>query len=224
MKRNRGHLRRVAALATTVGGRDADDDKLEPKLIVISIFEARPLSDDLGNAINLEDEASNFSIKYLTSTKLMGLEAPGKNDKDLPSETMVWWKRDGCPPFEKQPIEKKLIEEGAKKCRPRWRFGNKELSQLWKWADQNPLVSRLFLLGPGAESRNAIIVLMPIVMHAPVDCMDFSTIIVLMSFLTLGFTVGKVYGSQLDKTWSDFLGSLNTELRVWCPWNFCHLI
>ncbi|RVW96999.1 hypothetical protein CK203_032358 [Vitis vinifera] len=23
--------------------------------------------------------------------------------------------------------------------RPRWRMGNKELSQLWKWADQNPL-------------------------------------------------------------------------------------
>ncbi|KAL3516360.1 hypothetical protein ACH5RR_023262 [Cinchona calisaya] len=168
-------------------------------MIVISTFEAQPLSDDVGNAINLEDEASNFSIKYLTSTKLMGLElkdpnfrrhilvqclilfdylkAPGKNDKDLPSETMkeeiknceervkkllemtppkgkeflrsiehilerernwVWWKRDGCPPFEKQPIEKKLIEECVKKRRPRWRLGNKELSQLWKWADLNP--------------------------------------------------------------------------------------
>lgn len=23
--------------------------------------------------------------------------------------------------------------------RPRWRLGNKELSQLWKWADQNPV-------------------------------------------------------------------------------------
>lgn len=23
--------------------------------------------------------------------------------------------------------------------KPRWRLGNKELSQLWKWADQNPV-------------------------------------------------------------------------------------
>ncbi|OMO89731.1 THO complex, subunit THOC1 [Corchorus olitorius] len=50
----------------------------------------------------------------------------------------VWWKRDGCPPFEKQPIEKKTAQDGVKKRRPRWRLGNKELSQLWKWADQNP--------------------------------------------------------------------------------------
>ncbi|GLT46006.1 hypothetical protein SLA2020_197980 [Shorea laevis] len=50
----------------------------------------------------------------------------------------VWWKRDGCPPFEKQPIEKKTVQDGVKKRRPRWRLGNKELSQLWKWADQNP--------------------------------------------------------------------------------------
>lgn len=42
--------------------------------IVLSTFEAQPLSDDEGNAVNLEDEAANFSIKYLTSTKLMGLE------------------------------------------------------------------------------------------------------------------------------------------------------
>ncbi|XP_059652035.1 THO complex subunit 1 isoform X2 [Cornus florida] len=166
--------------------------------VVLNTFEAQPLSDEEGNANHLEDEEATFSIKYLTSSKLMGLElkdpsfrrhilvqclilfdylkAPGKNDKDLPSETMkeevksceervkkllemtppkgkeflhsieqilerernwVWWKRDGCPPFEKQPIDKKSIQEGAKK-RPRWRLGNKELSQLWKWADQNP--------------------------------------------------------------------------------------
>ncbi|GLT88631.1 hypothetical protein SLE2022_066480 [Rubroshorea leprosula] len=49
----------------------------------------------------------------------------------------VWCKRDGCPPFEKQPIENKTVKDGAKKRRPRWRLGNKELSQLWKWADQN---------------------------------------------------------------------------------------
>jgi THO complex subunit 1 len=26
----------------------------------------------------------------------------------------------------------------VKKRRPRWRLGNKELSQIWKWAEQNP--------------------------------------------------------------------------------------
>ncbi|GMY22806.1 THO complex subunit 1 [Fagus crenata] len=147
-------------------------------MIVLNTFEAQPLSDEEGDANNLEEEAANFSIKYLTSSKLMGLElkdpsfrrhilvqclilfdylkAPGKNEKDFPSESMkeeiksceervkkllemtppkgkdflrkidhiiereknwVWWKRDGCPPFEKQPLEKKT---------------------LWKWADQNP--------------------------------------------------------------------------------------
>lgn len=50
----------------------------------------------------------------------------------------VWWKRDGCPAFEKQPIEKKTAQDGVKKRKPRWRLGNKELSQLWKWSDQNP--------------------------------------------------------------------------------------
>ncbi|KAL6495764.1 suppressor of the transcriptional defect of hpr1 by overexpression [Orobanche gracilis] len=173
--------------------------------VVLNTFAAQPLSDE-GSAINLEDEGSNFRIKYLTSSNLMGLElkdpsfrrhilvqclilfdylkAPGKNDKDLPSDTMVtsdfyakeeietceervknllemtpprgkeflhsiehilerernwvWWKRDGCPPFEKQPIEKELPQEAGRKRRPRWRLGNKELSQLWKWADQNP--------------------------------------------------------------------------------------
>lgn len=164
--------------------------------VVLNTFEAQPLNDEEGN---LEEEAATFSIKYLTSSKLMGLElkdpsfrrhilvqclilfdylkAPGKSDKDSPSEIMkeeiksceervknllvvtppkgkeflqsiehilerernwVWWKRDGCPPFEKQPIEKKSHQDGVKKRRPRWRLGNKELSQLWKWADQNP--------------------------------------------------------------------------------------
>ncbi|KAK3025318.1 hypothetical protein RJ639_044449, partial [Escallonia herrerae] len=243
-------------------------------MVVLDTFEAQPLSDEEGNANNLEDEASTFSIKYLTSSKLMGLEvtasslhirsllmededlkaeerglevsgrnnlrfnvelltekareyglqrstaqswaltllkdpsfrrhilvqclilfdyqkegitvlvmgrfglfeqvthstmlpllssssphsapgqAPGKSDKDLPSDTLkeelktcedrvkklltvtppkgeeflrsiehilerernwVWWKRDGCPPFEKQPIEKKSLQDGAKK-------------------------------------------------------------------------------------------------------------
>ncbi|KAK9117914.1 hypothetical protein Scep_016007 [Stephania cephalantha] len=169
-------------------------------MVVLDTFEAQPLSDDDGNANNLEEEeASAFSIKYLTSSKLMGLElkdpsfrrhvllqclilfdylkAPGKNDKDGPSETMkeeiksceervkkllemippkgkeflnsvehilereknwVWWKRDGCPPLEKHPTEKKAGHDGLKKRKPRWRLGNRELSQLWKWADQNP--------------------------------------------------------------------------------------
>ncbi|KAJ4973113.1 hypothetical protein NE237_006287 [Protea cynaroides] len=168
-------------------------------MVVLDTFEAQPLNDDDGNTNNLEEEAATFSIKYLTSSKLMGLElkdpsfrrhilvqclilfdylkAPGKNDKDGPSESMkeeinsceervkkllevtppkgkeflhciehilereknwVWWKRDGCPPFEKQAVEKKTGQDGVKKRRPRWRLGNKELSQLWKWAEQNP--------------------------------------------------------------------------------------
>ncbi|XWS57045.1 hypothetical protein CRYUN_Cryun09bG0137800 [Craigia yunnanensis] len=167
-------------------------------MVVLNTFEAQPLSEEEGADNNLEEEGTAFNIKYLTSSKLMGLElkdpsfrrhillqclilfdylkAPGKNDKDS-SESMkeeikscedrvkkllevtppkgndflhsiehilereknwVWWKRDGCPPFEKQPAEKKTVQDGAKKRRPRWRLGNKELSQLWKWADQNP--------------------------------------------------------------------------------------
>ncbi|KAF6160754.1 hypothetical protein GIB67_035955 [Kingdonia uniflora] len=184
-------------------------------MVVLDTFEAQPLSEDDGNANNLEEEeAASFSIKYLTSSKLMGLElkdpsfrrhiliqclilfdylkAPGKNDKDGPPESMkeeinscesrvkkllemipprgkeflhaiehilerernwVWWKRDGCHPFEKQPSENKTGHDRARKrhlyfvsephvvviySRPRWRLGNKELSNLWKWADQNP--------------------------------------------------------------------------------------
>ncbi|KAB2085733.1 THO complex subunit 1 [Gossypium arboreum] len=167
-------------------------------MVVLNTFDAQPLSEEEGAENNLEEEATTFNIKYLTSSKLMGLElkdpsfrrhillqclilfdylkAPGKNDKDS-SESMkeeinscedrvkkllevtppkgkdflhsiehildreknwVWWKRDGCQPFEKQPIEKKTVHDGAKKRRTRWRLGNKELSQLWKWADQNP--------------------------------------------------------------------------------------
>ncbi|CAF1881871.1 unnamed protein product [Brassica napus] len=167
--------------------------------VVLNTFDAQPLSEEEGEANSLEEEAATFNIKYLTSSKLMGLElkdssfrrhillqclilfdylrAPGKNDKDLPSETMkeelkscedrvkklleitppkgkeflravehilereknwVWWKRDGCPPFEKQPIENKSPIAGQKRRRQRWRLGNKELSQLWRWAEQNP--------------------------------------------------------------------------------------
>ncbi|KAL9239215.1 hypothetical protein vseg_013555 [Gypsophila vaccaria] len=166
-------------------------------MIVLNTFEAQPLSDEEGNANHLEEEDAASNIKYLTSSKLMGLElkdpsfrrhvlvqclilfdyvkAPGKSEKDVPTEAMkeeirtceervkklleatpprgkeflnsvahilereknwVWWKRDGCPPYEQQPVEKKV--DGSKKRRPRWRLGNKELSQLWKWADQNP--------------------------------------------------------------------------------------
>ncbi|XP_058090389.1 THO complex subunit 1 isoform X2 [Magnolia sinica] len=169
-------------------------------MVVLDTFEAQPLSEDDGNANNLEEgEAEVLSIKYLTSSKLMGLElkdpsfrrhilvqcliifdylkAPGKNDKDGPLESMkeeirsceervkkllqmippkgkeflcsiehilereknwVWWKRDGCPAFEKQATERKTGQDGVKKRKPRWRLGNRELSQLWKWADQNP--------------------------------------------------------------------------------------
>ncbi|XP_052485742.1 THO complex subunit 1 isoform X2 [Gossypium raimondii] len=166
-------------------------------MVVLNTFDAQPLSEEEGAENNLEEEATTFNIKYLTSSKLMGLElkdpsfrrhillqclilfdylkAPGKNDKDSSEskeeinscedrvkkllevtppkgkdflhsiehildreKNWVWWKRDGCQPFEKQPIEKKTVHDGTKKRRPRWRLGNKELSQLWKWADQNP--------------------------------------------------------------------------------------
>ncbi|KAL1811684.1 hypothetical protein DCAR_0623813 [Daucus carota subsp. sativus] len=167
-------------------------------MVVLNTFEAQPLSDEEGNANNLEDEAATFNIKYLTSSKLMGLElkdssfrrhilvqclilfdylkAPGKSEKDFFTETVkdeiksceervkklltmtppkgneflhsiehilerernwVWWKRDGCPPFEKQPIDRKSVQDGIKKRKPRWRLGNKQLSQLWKWAEDN---------------------------------------------------------------------------------------
>ncbi|RVW12491.1 THO complex subunit 1 [Vitis vinifera] len=43
-------------------------------MVVLNTFEAQPLSDEEGNANNLEEEAATFSIKYLTSSKLMGLE------------------------------------------------------------------------------------------------------------------------------------------------------
>jgi len=42
---------------------------------VLSTFEAQPLSDDDGKLNNLnEEEDAAFNIKYLTSSKLMGLE------------------------------------------------------------------------------------------------------------------------------------------------------
>eukprot|EP00250_Pteridium_aquilinum_P008993 c18365_g1_i1 orf=77-2083(+) len=53
-------------------------------------------------------------------------------------QNWVWWKRDGCSAFDKGPPEKKSTQEQSKKRKTRWRLGNKELSQLWKWADQNP--------------------------------------------------------------------------------------
>ncbi|KAK6162709.1 hypothetical protein DH2020_002550 [Rehmannia glutinosa] len=154
--------------------------------VVLNTFEAQPLSDEEGSAINLEDEGSNFSIKYLTSSNLMGLElkdpsfrrhvlvqclilfdylkAPGKNDKDLPSDTMkeeiksceerVKKLLEMTPPRGKEFLhsiehilerERNWVIVTVYLCpstlsyfRPRWRLGNKELSQLWKWADQNP--------------------------------------------------------------------------------------
>lgn len=42
---------------------------------MLDTFEAQPLSDDDGNVNNLEqEEEAAFSIKYLTSSKLMSLE------------------------------------------------------------------------------------------------------------------------------------------------------
>lgn len=49
----------------------------------------------------------------------------------------VWWKRDGCTPFEKSVQENKKVAEAPRR-KPRWRLGNKELSRLWKWSEDNP--------------------------------------------------------------------------------------
>jgi THO complex subunit 1 len=43
----------------------------------LNAFEAQPLSEEEGSANNLEEEAASFNIKYLTSSKLMGLEVTG---------------------------------------------------------------------------------------------------------------------------------------------------
>lgn len=42
--------------------------------VVLNTFDAQPLSDEEGDANILEEESATFSIKYLTSSKLMGLE------------------------------------------------------------------------------------------------------------------------------------------------------
>lgn len=42
--------------------------------VVLNTFEAQPLSEEEGGAIGMEEETANYSIKYLTSSKLMGLE------------------------------------------------------------------------------------------------------------------------------------------------------
>eukprot|EP00246_Nothoceros_aenigmaticus_P008090 TRINITY_DN22580_c0_g1_i1.p1 TRINITY_DN22580_c0_g1~~TRINITY_DN22580_c0_g1_i1.p1 ORF type:complete len:631 (+),score=143.69 TRINITY_DN22580_c0_g1_i1:416-2308(+) len=49
----------------------------------------------------------------------------------------VWWKRDGCPAFERV-VSEKNVSIDFNRRRPRWRLGNKELSQLWKWSEHNP--------------------------------------------------------------------------------------
>lgn len=41
---------------------------------MLNTFDAQPLSDEVGDANVLEEEAATFNIKYLTSSKLMGLE------------------------------------------------------------------------------------------------------------------------------------------------------
>ncbi|KAI5077852.1 hypothetical protein GOP47_0007676 [Adiantum capillus-veneris] len=52
-------------------------------------------------------------------------------------QNWVWWKRDGCSAFDRVIPEKKSTQEQSKKRKTRWRLGNKELSQLWRWAEQN---------------------------------------------------------------------------------------
>ncbi|KAH6557817.1 hypothetical protein KP509_1Z091900 [Ceratopteris richardii] len=79
--------------------------------------------------------------KLLEITPPRGKEFLASIDHILEREqNWVWWKRDGCSPFDRATQEKKLTQEQAKKRKTRWRLGNKELSQLWRWAEQNPNV------------------------------------------------------------------------------------
>lgn len=76
--------------------------------------------------------------RLLRTTPPKGKEFLASIDHILERErNWVWWKRDGCTPFERFVQEKRSTPESARR-KPRWRLGNKELSQLWKWADQNP--------------------------------------------------------------------------------------
>ena len=43
-------------------------------MVVLNTFEAQPLSEEEGVDNNLEEEATTFNVKHLTSSKLMGLE------------------------------------------------------------------------------------------------------------------------------------------------------
>lgn len=54
-------------------------------------FEAQPLTDDDGNANNLEQEEAAFSIKYLTSSKLMGLEVICSKEFSLFIRLNIFW-------------------------------------------------------------------------------------------------------------------------------------
>lgn len=79
--------------------------------------------------------------KLLEITPPKGKEFLANVEQILEREqNWVWWKRDGCLAFERIASEKKPTQEHSKKRKTRWRLGNKELSQLWKWADQNPNV------------------------------------------------------------------------------------
>lgn len=46
---------------------------------MLNTFDSQPLSEEEGDTNDLEEEAATFNIKYLTSSKLMGLEV---NDSD----------------------------------------------------------------------------------------------------------------------------------------------
>jgi hypothetical protein len=82
---------------------------------VLDTFEAQPLGDDDANGSDLDEgEAVSFSIKYLTSSKLMSLEVfsqcyqichpcVGAVDLDLPGSVM-----------EADPLEKETNPEPMK--------------------------------------------------------------------------------------------------------------
>ncbi|GLT64971.1 hypothetical protein SLA2020_374300 [Shorea laevis] len=128
----------------------------------------------------------------------------------------IWWKRDGCPPFEKQPIENKTVQDRAKK-RPRWRLGNKELSQSWKWADQNlnALTDPQCIRTPAIAEYSKPLA----------EDMDESAgIEVEYHHKNNWVYCWKALRFQLGRTWKGFLDLLNMASKELYLSNFSHLI
>ncbi|CAM6117072.1 unnamed protein product [Calypogeia fissa] len=110
-------------------------------LIVFDYLKTPGKTEKEGPRENLREEVKTHEEhvkRLLEITPPKGKEFLASIEHILERErNWVWWKRDGCQAFERVVQERKVSQEGIKK-RPRYRLGNKELSQLWKWAEQNP--------------------------------------------------------------------------------------